>query len=166
MQRLSKARWLKFGVASAAYLPMLALVLAGALHLTVNNAIVTGCVIFNFPAISLIRLIQTFNLDPAIKVLSGIVLMFLWSSLVAWIFWRAVETFQGEDEAKDQHGKYDWIGFQVRFFIGFTIGFLVGWRFVRYSTSRRTLLIASIVSGIVGGFMFGISRPPDFWTRT
>ncbi len=92
--------------------------------------------------------------------------MFLWSSLVAWFFWRAVGTFQGDDEPDDQRGQYDWAGFRVRFVIGFVVGFLIGWRFVKYSTSIKTLLTASIVTGVIGGLIYGLSRPPDFWYRS
>jgi hypothetical protein len=121
---------------------------------------------FNFPALSLLGLIQTCHLGHWVEFLSGVGLMFLWSSFIAWFFWRAVGTFQGDDEPDDRRGQYDWVGFRVRFVIGFVIGVLVGWRFVRHSTSMKTLLIASIVTGIIGGLIYGLSRPPDFWSRS
>jgi hypothetical protein len=85
---------------------------------------------------------------------------------MAWVFWKIAGTFQGEDEPEATRGEYDWAGFRVRFFIGFIVGFLSGWRFVRYTKSMTTLLIASIVTGLLGGFIYGISRPPDFWSRS
>jgi len=161
-----KKRWPKFVVASLAYLPMFALIFAKALHIPLGNVWVTGCAIFNYPALSLLSLVQMYHVSASVQAASALVFMFSWSSFVAWFFWKAVGTFQGEDEAEDQHGKYDWVGFRVRFFIGFIVGFLLGWRFVRNSTSVKTLLIASIITGIIGGFIYGLSRPPDFWTRT
>jgi hypothetical protein len=162
----SRARLSKIGGASLAYLPMFVLLFARALDFPVSQAIVTGCAIFNFPALSLLGLIQTYHFSHWVEVLSGVILMFLWSSFIAWFFWRAVGTFQGDDEPDDRRGQYDWVGFRVRFAIGFVIGVLVGWRFVRHSTSMKTLLIASVVTGIIGGLIYGLSRPPDFWSRS
>ena len=161
-----RARLFKIGGASLAYLPMLVIVLAGKLDIPVSQAIVKGCAIFNFPALSLVSLIQTYHVSHSVQVSSAVVLMFLWSSFIAWFFWRAVGTFQGDDEPEDRRGQYDWVGFRVRFVIGFVAGFLVGWRFVRYSTSMKTLLIASIVTGVICGLIYGLSRPPDFWSRS
>lgn len=149
-----------------AYFPMLVLLLARILDFPVNQAVVTGCAIFNFPALSLVRLIQTYHVSHSVEALSAVVLMFLWSSFIAWFFWRAVGTFQGDDEPDCQRGHYDWVGFRVRFVIGFVVGSLVGWRFVKYTTSMKTLLIASVVTGVIGGLIFGLSRPPDFWSRS
>ena len=146
-------------------MPMLVLLFAREVGAPVSQPVVTGCAIFNFPALSLLRLIQTFNVSPSVEILSGLLLMLLWSSFVAWFFWRAVGTLQGEDEPDDQRGKFDWVGFQVRFVIGFVIGCLVGWRFVKSSTSMKTLLIASVVTGLIGGIILGLSRPPNFWAR-
>src|SRR5688500_15268845 len=125
------------------------LLLFAKLGAPVSQAIVTGCAIFNFPALSLLRLIQTYHVSPSVEILSALLLMLSWSSFVAWFFWRAVGTFQGDDEPDDQRGKFDWVGFQVRFVIGFVVGSLVGWRFVRSSTSMKTLLIASLVTGLI-----------------
>lgn len=149
-----------------AYLPMLVLLSAKALDFPVNQALVTGCAIFNFPAFSLLRLIQTYHVSHSVEALSAVVLMFFWSSFIAWFFWRAVGTLQGDDESADQRGQYDWVGFQVRFVVGFVVGFLFGWRFVRNSTSMKPLLIASIVTGLIGGLIYGLSRPPNFWSRS
>jgi hypothetical protein len=160
-----KARLLKVGAASLAYLPMLVLLFAKALGVAIPEAVVIGCAIFHFPAVSLLMLIRTFHLNPAVEALSALALLLLWSTFVAWFFWRAVGTLQGDDEPDCRRGQYDWDAFFVRFAVGFVLGGLVGWRFVRYSTSMTTLVIASIVTGCVGGFFFGISRPPDFWSR-
>jgi hypothetical protein len=166
MHLQQRTRLFKICGASLAYVPMLVLLLAKVLGVPVSQAAVTGCAIFNFPAFSLLALIQSYHVSHSVMALSAIVLMFAWSSFIAWFFWRAVGTFQGDDEPVDQRGRYDWVGFRVRFFIGFLVGFLVGWRFVSSSTSMKTLFIASIVTGIVGGLIYGLSRPPDFWTRT
>jgi hypothetical protein len=159
-----KARLLKIGVAILAYVPMLLLLFAK-LGAPVSEPIVTGCAIFNFPALSLLRLIQTYHPSPSLEIWSALLLMLSWSSFLAWFFWRAVGTFQGDDEPDDQRGKFDWVGFQVRFVIGFVVGCLIGWRFVRSSTSMKTLLLASVVTGLIGGIIFGLSRPPNFWAR-
>jgi hypothetical protein len=161
----SKARLFKMAGASLAYIPMLVVLLARLLIVPAENPIVTGCVIFNLPALSLWVILQGYHVSPAVEFLSGLALLLAWSSLVAWLFWRIVGTFQGEDEAEDQHGRFDWVGFRVRFAIGFVVGLLSGWRFVKYTTSMQTLLIASIVGGFIGGMAFGLSRPPDFWSR-
>lgn len=160
-----KARLLKIGAASLAYVPMLVLLFAKAPGVPVSQAVVTGCALFNFPALSLLALIKTYHVSQSVEMWCGLLLMLLWSSFVAWLFWRAVGTLQGDDEADDQRGKYDWAGFQVRFVIGFVVGSLVGWRFVRDSTSIKTLLIASLVTGVIGGILFGLSRPANFWAR-
>jgi hypothetical protein len=160
-----KTRLLKIGVASLAYVPMAVLLFGREFSASIPQAVVTGCSIFNFPALSLLRLVQAYHVSKTIDALSCIVFLLLWSSLIAWFLWRAVGTFQGDDEPDDRHGQFDWTAFQLRFVVGFVIGSLVGWRFVRYTTSMRTLLTASIVTGCIGGFIFGISRPPDFWSR-
>jgi len=161
-----KVRLIKIGAASLAFVPMLVLLFAREPGAHVPRAVVTGCAIFNFPALSLLKLIQTYQVGGTVEALSAVALLLLWSSLVAWFFWRAVGTFQGDDEPDDRRGQYDWTAFGLRFVIGFVIGSLVGWRFVRYTTSMKTLLIASIVTGCIGGLIFGISRPPDFWSRS
>ncbi len=162
----TRARLFKIGGASLAYLPMLVLLFAKVLDFPVSQAVVTGCAIFNYPALAMARLIQTFHVSHSVEALSALVLMLLWSSFVAWFFWRAVGTFQGDDEPDDQRGRYDWAGFRVRFVIGFVIGSLVGWRFVKYTTSMKTLLIASVVTGVICGLIYGLSRPPNFWSRS
>jgi len=160
-----KARLIKIAAASLAYVPMLVLLSNKLLGVPVSQSVVTACGIFNFPALSLQRLIQTSQVRHSVEILSALLLLLAWSSLVAWFFWKVVGTFQGDDEPGARRGQYDWTGFQVRFVIGFVIGSLVGWRFVKYSTSMKTLLIASVVTGCFGGLLFGLSRPPDFWSR-
>jgi hypothetical protein len=160
-----KPRSLKIGVASLAYLPMFFILLSQALDLSVDKGVLTGCVIFNFPAMSLLRIIQGYHLGHAVELLSGLLLMLSWSSLIAWMLWKIVGTFQGEDEPKEQRGQYDWVGFQVRFVIGFIVGALCGWRFVENTTSMQALLIVSIITGCLGGLIYGLTRPPDFWSR-
>jgi hypothetical protein len=167
----SRRFWIKIGAASLAYLPMIVYILtvvlvhSGVFSESGAKPIIMGCGIFNFPAFSILALIETFNVGWFVLASSAIILMFLWSSFLAWFFWKAAGTFQGEDEPEATRGKYDWVGFQVRFFIGFVVGFLVGWRFVKYTTSMKTLLIASFTTGIIGGLLYGLSRPPDFWSR-
>ena len=161
-----RARLFKIGGASLAYLPMIVILFAKVLDFPVSQPVFTGCVILNIPALLLLKLIQTYHVSHLIEAFSGVVLMFLWSSFIAWFFWRAIGTFQGDDEPDDQRGQYDWVGFRVRFVIGFVIGSLVGWRFVKYTTSMKTLLIASVVTGIICGLIYGLSRPPSFWSRS
>jgi hypothetical protein len=161
----SKARMYKMAGAGLAYLPMLVLLSARLTGFPASGTVLTGCAIFNLPAWSLSRVIQGYDVSHPVQILCDLVLLLSWSSLVACLFWKAVATFQGEDEPANQRGKFDWIGFQVRFAIGFVIGALVGWRFVAHTTSMRTLLIASIVTGCIGGMVFGLSQPPNFWSR-
>ena len=85
---------------------------------------------------------------------------------MAWVFWKIVGTFQGDDEPDATRGQYDWAGFRVRFVIGFVVGFLCGWRFVKSAKTVEAVWIASFITGIIGGFLYGLSRPPDFWSRS
>jgi F0F1-type ATP synthase assembly protein I len=105
------------------------------------------------------------HVSPLMWSLVAIVLMLLWSSLLALLFWKMAATVLGEEGPPSENGKFDWIQFQVRFFCGFMIGFLLGWRLVRYTTSMKTVFIACLVGGLIGGMAFGLSRPPDFWSR-
>lgn len=170
--KFSRRFWIKICAASLAYLPMIVYILtvvlvhSGVFSESGAKLIIIGCGIFNFPAFSILALIKTFNVSWLVFVISALVLMFLWSSFMAWFFWRAAGTLQGEDEPEATRGKYDWVAFQIRFIIGFVVGFLCGWRFVRYTTSMKTLLIASFTTGIIGGLLYGLSRPPDFWSRS
>jgi hypothetical protein len=163
---------IKIGAASLAYLPMIVFIItvvlihSGVFSESGARPILIGCGIFNFPAFSILALIETFNVSWSVLASSAILLMFLWSSFLAWFFWRAAGTLQGEDEPEATRGKYDWVAFQLRFFTGFVVGFLIGWRFVRYTTSMKTLLIASFTTGVIGGLLYGLSRPPDFWSRS
>lgn len=162
----------KIGAAGLAYLPMILFIItvvlihSGIFSESGAKPILIGCGIFNFPAFSILTPIKTYNVSWLVLASSAIILMFLWSSFLAWVFWKVAETLQGEDEPEATRGKYDWVGFQVRFFIGFVVWFLCGWRFVRYTTSMKTLLIASVTTGIIGGLLYGLSRPPDFWSRS
>jgi hypothetical protein len=170
--KASRRSWIKIGAASLAYLPMIVFIItvvlvhSGVFSESGAKPIIIGCGIFNFPAFSILALIKTFNISWLVFVMSALVLMFLWSSFMAWFFWRAAGTLQGEDEPEVTRGKYDWVAFQLRFFVGFVVGFLCGWKFVRYTTSMKTLLIASFTTGIIGGLLYGLSRPPDFWSRS
>jgi hypothetical protein len=118
------SRVIKAAAASLAYIPMVALIVASVVrqeaigNAPLGKSLTTGCVIFNIPAFSVLALINTFHVSSPILTLSAIVLMLAWSSFVAWFFWRAAGTLLGKDEAPDQHGRYDWKGFQVRFVIG------------------------------------------------
>ncbi|HEY2328800.1 MAG TPA: hypothetical protein VGI63_03185 [Verrucomicrobiae bacterium] len=165
-------RWVKISAAGLAFLPMIILILATMLHHkgilseAAAKPVIMGCVIFNFPAFSIVLFIKTFNVSWLILTSSALILMFLWSSFLAWFFWKVAATFLGEEEPETTRGQYDWAAFRIRFFIGFVVGFLCGWRFVKEATSMKTVLIASIITGLIGGFLYGITRPPDFWSRS
>jgi hypothetical protein len=148
-------------------LAILALVLraCGTISEDVFRVIVGSHIIFNLPAYGALQLITIFTASGPLLFMSAIVLNLSWSALLAWFFWRVAATLLGEEEAPDQHGRYDWAGFRVRFFFGFIIGFLIGWRVVKNTKSMHTLLIASVIGGIVGGIAYGLYRPPDFWAR-
>jgi len=171
-QKGATPRVIKAAAASLAYIPMLVLIVMFVLGqksiegATLGKSMATGCAIFNFPAFSLLALIKTFHVSSLTLTLSAVVLMFTWSSFLAWFFWRAAGTLLGEDEAPDQHGKYDWKGFQVRLVIGFVAGCLLGWRFVAYTTSTKTMFTACGITGVVAGLLYGISRPANFWSRS
>jgi hypothetical protein len=167
-----KPRSLKLLATSVAYIPMAVLIIAYSpmfRHVAatpVGRAILFACAMFDFPAVGLIASLQTAHPNETFFAVSALLLLISWSSLVAWFFWRIVGTFLGEDEPPALKGQYDWVGFRVRFVIGFILGFLFGWRFVKTTHSKKVVLVACFVSGLVGGFIYGISRPPDFWTRT
>jgi hypothetical protein len=164
-------RAVKIGSASLAFIPTLVLILAfwlhgeGRLPESTTKVICIPCLIFDFPPLAIGWLIKTSNVNPLVWIPSTLAALLLWTSLLAWLFWKVAGTFHGEGEPPYMRGKFDWIQFQVRFVCGFVIGFLVGWRFVRNTTSQKTMLIASIVGGIIGGFALGFRRPPDFWSR-
>jgi len=163
---------IKTAAASVAFVPMLVLILMSWIYhrnvhaSSVTKTIYLSCAIFNFPAFSVLALIKTFNVSQSAYMASAVTLMFLWSSFLAWFFWRVARVLLGEDEPPASRGKYDWVAFQMRFVVGFIFGFLFGWRFVKYTTSIKTTLIACFVTGIFCGFLYGISRPPDFWSRS
>jgi hypothetical protein len=171
MRAQSTSRVIKAAAATLAYIPMVVLIVMSALQqksiggAALGKSLTTGCAIFNFPAFSLLALIETFHVSSSILALSAVALMFAWSSFLAWFFWRAAGTFLGEDEAPDQHGKYDWQGFQVRFVIGFVLGCLFGWRLVADTTSMKTMFTACGITGVVAGLLFGLSRPASLWSR-
>jgi hypothetical protein len=157
----------KMIVASLAFLPMLTLLVE---DLTgpggFSKALITVCVYLNYPAFSILSLIDTFKVSHSFYELTAFGLMTLWSSFMAFALWKIVGTLQGDDEPEATRGQYDWAGFRVRFVIGFVIGFLCGWRFVRNTKSFETLWIASFITGFVGGLIYGLIRPPDFWSRS
>src|SRR5689334_14170502 len=102
MKELYKARMFKIAGASLAYLPMLVLLSGKLTGFPANGAVLTGCAIFNLPALSLSRVIQTYQVSHSVQILCDLVLMLSWSSLVACVFWKAVGAFQGEDEPDNQ----------------------------------------------------------------
>jgi uncharacterized membrane protein YbjE (DUF340 family) len=167
--------WIKIGASILAFVPMLVLLLilafwkSGLLPGSIFKPIYIACAIFNFPAFGLTYSVKlAFNLSQSASMVWMIIVMVLWSSFIAWVFLKIAEEFLGENEPEfetnPERAKFDWIGFQVRFVLGFIIGFLIGWRFVRYSTSKTTVLIAMIVTGLFVGLAYGLYRP-NFWSR-
>ncbi|HTR43807.1 MAG TPA: hypothetical protein VMH87_19520 [Pseudomonadales bacterium] len=166
--------WIKIGAAGLAFVPLALyflsgfLVANGLLPENIGRVIAIGCAIFNFPAFMLVYLVESFQANRTIEFLVLLGSTFLWSSFLAWFFWQMAKEFLGENEPEfetnPERAKYDWSGFWVRFVIGFVLGFLVGWRFVRYSTSITTCLIAMTVTGLFCGLAYGLYRP-NFWAR-
>jgi hypothetical protein len=166
--------WIKLGAAGLAFVPMALYFLSAVmvaddvLPRNVSRNIAIGCGIFNFPALMVTYLVKSFQANKATQLLVLLGTALLWSSFLAWFFWQIAKEFLGENEPEfetdPQKAKYDWTGFWVRFVIGFVLGFLVGWRFVRYSTSAITCLIAMTVTGLFCGLAFGLYRP-NFWAR-
>lgn len=165
------ARWIKAGAAGLAFVPILVFLAvtwlqhAGVLTEATARPVLVGCIICEFPAFSILALMQSFNTEWPVLATWALVLMLMWSSFLAWFFQRLARMFLGEEEPPASQGKYDWSGFQVRFAVGFVLGFFFGWRFVRHTTSLLTLFIACVLTGFVGGCLYGISRPPDLWRR-
>jgi hypothetical protein len=162
--KAAKARLIKIIAALTAYVPMMVLILVP--DSTLPEAISLPCKIIEYPALSSLSAVATFHPARLTLYLIALGLLFAWSSVLAWLAWRMAGTFQGEDEPDVTRGQYDWAGFRVRFVIGFILGFLSGWRVVRNSQSMKTLFIASMVGGLVGGICYGAAPPPDFWSRT
>src|SRR5262245_26181856 len=98
MHWLARTRLIKTVAASLAYVPMLVLLVSpvfqreGFLAEPIVKAIRIGCILFNFPAFSILALIRTFPINPSVQAICGIALMFIWSSFLAWFFWRAAGT--------------------------------------------------------------------------
>jgi hypothetical protein len=128
-----------------------------------------ACAIFDFPALSIFPLIQTYHLSKSAEFLRLGFCLLAWSAFMAWVFWKIAGTFFGEDEPEfetnPERAKFDWVGFQVRFIVGFVLGFLFGWRFVRNTTSMFTMFAAMIITGLFVGLAFGLYRP-NFWGRS
>jgi len=167
----SKPFLVKAAAASLAYVPTLVFFEICTFHIEgVRNEpfpyyVAKGCLIFNFPAFSMLQLVKTFHMSRFTLGLWELGLMFAWSSLIAWLFWRIAGALQLEEEPEAVHSKFDWIGFQVRFAIGFVLGCLFGWRFVKYTKSMTTLFLASIITGVVAGLAYGFSARENFWSR-
>jgi hypothetical protein len=151
---------IKIGVASLAFLPPVVLVLIAAYHLQIP-LLKTGATVLEIPALLMIRLADAFCPDRNVAGILAVVATLLWSSVMAIVLWKYTGMLLNEDEPEGE--KFDWVGFRLRFFLGFIVGFLVGWRFVRYS-DKQTILIAMILSGVLGGFAFGAWRE-NFWQR-
>jgi len=166
--------WIKTGAAILAFVPMALyflsgmLVTDGILSEKVGRYIAIGSGLFNLPAFTTTAVVKSFQFSKSTQFLVLVCSMLLWSSFLAWVFWQIAKEFLGEDEPEfetnPERAKFDWIGFQVRFCIGFVVGFLFGWRFVRYSTSKATLLTAMIITGLFCGLAYGLYRP-SFWSR-
>ena len=75
MKELYKARMFKIAGASLAYLPMLVLLSGKLTGFPANGAVLTGCAIFNLPALSLSRVIQTYQVSHSVQILCDLVLM-------------------------------------------------------------------------------------------
>jgi hypothetical protein len=174
IKKSSMRLWIKLLAGSMAFLPMALYFLVGAFFAGrvpsnhIVHYIVVGSALFNFPAFSILALVKTYHVSKVFELLSLVGLMLLWSSIIAWVFWRIASTFLGEDEpdyeTNPDGAKFDWVGFRVRFVIGFIIGFLVGWRFVLYSANMATFLITMVLTGLFVGLAFGLYRP-NFWKR-
>jgi hypothetical protein len=167
----SKPFLVKAAAAGLAYVPMLVFFEVCAFHTEgVRNHdfpyyALKGCMIFNFPAVSVLALVKTFHMSRLTLGLWELCLMFAWSSLIAWLFWRIAGALQSQDEPETVQSKFDWIGFQVRFAIGFVLGCLYGRRFVKYTKSMTTLVLASAITGVVAGLAYGFAGREDFWAR-
>ena len=174
MDNRKKRFWIKAGSAALAFVPMAVFFFSAFLNSTgflpaeLGHKIVVICGMFNFPAFSLLTVVKTYHASKTVELAFLIIFMLAWSSFIAWLFWRVAGTFMGEDEPEfdtdPARAKFDWEGFRVRFFFGFIIGFLCGFRFVKNTHSMQTVVIASIISGTIGGFLLGLSRP-NFWSR-
>lgn len=157
----TRPRLIKTTAAILAFVPGVLLVL-NLLRVIPYSSMVGAAGVLDYPALGLTKLWVEFNPNRVIAIIVLLVTMLLWSALVAVVFWKLAAFFLGEDEVGGQ--KFDWIGFQVRFFCGFVIGFLIGWRIVRYSDGK-TILLWMIGSGVFLGLVFGASKP-DFWARS
>ena len=139
-------------------------------QIQVSNCSLNALLFFNFPALGVCYSAdKNFHLKFFDQRAFLIISMLIWASFIGWVFWKIAATFLGEEELEfethPEKAKFDWERFRIRFFFGFIIGFLCGWRFVKKTHSMQTVVVASIVAGIIGGFVFGISRPPNFWSR-
>jgi hypothetical protein len=125
IKKSSMRLWIKLLAGSMAFLPMALYFLVGAFFAGrvpsnhIVHYIVVGSALFNFPAFSILALVKTYHVSKVFELLSLVGLMLLWSSIIAWVFWRIASTFLGEDEpdyeTNPDGAKFDWVGFRVRF---------------------------------------------------
>ncbi|HWF19392.1 MAG TPA: hypothetical protein VG754_08990 [Verrucomicrobiae bacterium] len=158
---------IKIGAAILAFIPMVLMFAAvglsskGLISQALGIKIFAGCGIFYFPVLSIMSAVNTFHVGKIVQLSVLLIGLFSWSLLIAWMLWKIAGTLQGEEEPRK---KFDWIGFQVRFVCGFIVGCLSGWRFVRYTTSTKTLVVATLLTGFTFGVAFGLMRTRELWS--
>jgi hypothetical protein len=161
---------IKIASASIAFVPLI-IALVQAFGTLQQRAVQMSLAIFYFPVLGLQSLLRTFHLGQTTHAIITFILMVMWSSLVAAIFWKIASGFLAEDEPDR---KFDWIGFQVRFACGAVVGALLGWRFwIRlyrgYGDGPKNTWVALFICVILGaaitGLTVGLGYREDFWRR-
>ncbi len=159
-------RRVKIISASLAYVPLViaAVQLFGILRI---KALEVAISIFYIPALSLTRLVQMYGHHGIILPMLTLSLMALWSSLIAVMFWKIASACLAEDEPD---GKFDWPGFQARFFFGAIVGALGGWKIWIRSYQGKgdglevwmSLSKFMVAGAIIGGIAIGLGWREDF----
>lgn len=154
-------RTIKIAAAGIAFVPALVLLMRWK-ALIPDSIVVWWCELFNFPAFSIAALLDSYQLPPLLEeiILGGVILG--WSLLIAMFCWKFASCLLGENEP---NAKFDWVAFQVRFFVGAIFGALLGWRIWIRTYNWSSLVVCMIVGALVCGTVLGVGWRDYFRNR-
>src|SRR5258708_8580474 len=111
-----RRHFIKVGAALFAFLPAIVLLLIY-INVLQQSLLVKSALIFNFTAIALSMAVDTaYHFNERSILIFTLVAMVLWAALISIVFWKFAGMFLNEEGLEGQ--KFDWVGFQIRFFCG------------------------------------------------